>query len=238
MKALLIGCTALAALFSINAAGAADLSRPAPVYKAPPMAVPAFSWTGFYLGLEGGGGWGRENYLDKTLGAGTPISHKPDGGLFGGVAGFRYQTGQFVFGVEGTAAWADINDTITSGAFTEAFKARSLYTATGQVGYAFGQALLYGKGGWAGASVKNFLSGAGGTASNTQNDHGWTVGAGLDYAVWQNVVLGVEYDHIDLGYNAYTAPFSLGGGPWVVTNTNHFTIEQVVGRLTYKFNLP
>jgi len=240
MRKLLLGCAALAALFTLDTAGAADLSRPAPVYKAPPVVAPAFSWTGFYLGLEGGGGWGRESYLDNTVFPTTAISTHPNGGVFGGVAGFRYQTGQFVFGVEGTAAWADIKSSTTSGlggVFSETFKARSLYTATGQVGWAFNQALLYVKGGWAGASVNNSLTSAFGSASNTQSDNGWTVGAGLDYAVWKNVVLGIEFDHIALGYGAYTAPFSTGGVPWIVTNTSHFTIDQVVGRLSYKFNL-
>lgn len=241
MKALLAGCAALAVLCSANATYAADMARPAPVYKAPPIvAPPAYSWTGIYLGLEGGGGWGRENYGDNTLSAlpTSPVSQRPDGGIFGGVLGYRYQIGQWVLGVEGSAAWAHLDSTATSGVFTENFKTRALYTATGQVGWAFDRALLYAKGGWAGVSVNNFLSGAGGTASNTQTDSGWTAGVGLDYAAWQNIVLGVEYDYIDVGYGGYTAPFSLGGAPWLVGNTSRFTIDQVVGRLTYKFNMP
>jgi outer membrane immunogenic protein len=238
MKKLLLGCAFVTALVTFDSAFAADLARPtaAPVYKAPAMVPQAFSWTGLYLGLEGGYGWGRENYDDNTVLAPTPVSHQPHGGIFGGVLGYRYQTGQFVFGVEGSAAWAGINDTVASGFFTENLKARSIYTATGQVGWAFNQALLYAKGGWAGASVNNLLTGGGGTATNSQDANGWTVGAGLDYAVWQNVVLGIEYDHIDLGYGGYSAPFSTGGLPWIVTSPSHFTIDQVVGRLTYKFN--
>jgi outer membrane immunogenic protein len=235
MKKLMIGCAAVAALFSLDTAYAADLSRPVPqYYKAPVSVPPPFSWTGFYLGLEGGYGWGRENYTDNAIGG---VSHSPDGGIFGGVLGYRYQFGQFVIGAEGSAAWADLNDTVSGGGFSETLKTRALYTATGQVGYAFGQALLYAKGGWASAYIRNDLSTPGAfLASNSQNANGWTVGAGLDYAVWQNVVLGIEYDHMDLGYHGFTTP-AAGGGVWAVAGTSRFTNDQVVGRLTYKFNL-
>jgi outer membrane immunogenic protein len=236
MKKLMIGCAAVAALFSLNATYAADLARPAPApyYKAPVSVPPPFSWTGLYIGLEGGYGWGNESYTDNAIGG---VSTRPEGGIFGGVLGYRYQIGQFVLGAEGTAAWADLNDTASGGGFSEAIKTRALYTATGQVGYAFGQALLYAKGGWASAYVHNDLNGAGVfLASNSQDANGWTVGAGLDYAVWQNVVLGVEYDHMDLGYGGFSTPTSLGG-TWTVGSPSRFTIDQVVGRLTYKFNL-
>jgi outer membrane immunogenic protein len=234
---LLAGCAAAALLLTLTSANAADLSRPvpAPYYKAPAMVAPAFSWTGLYLGLQGGYGWGRESYTDNAIGA---VSHSPEGGIFGGVLGYRYQIGQFVLGAEGTASWADINDSVSGGGFSETLKARSLYTATGQIGWAaFSQTLLYAKGGWAGASLHNDLTGAGLTASNTQNASGWTVGAGIDYAVWQNVVLGVEYDHMDLGYGSFAAATSVGGAPWTVAGTSRFKNDQVVGRLTYKFNM-
>lgn len=241
MRTLVLGSAAIAALIAVGSAQAADLGpRPAPVYKAPAMVPPAFSWTGFYIGLEGGWGWGREDYTNANIVGfppGSGVSHSPDGGIFGGVVGGRYQVGQFVFGVEGTAAWADIKDTVTQApGATDAFKVKSLYTATGQVGWAFvPMGLLYAKGGWAGARVSDIQVNTAATGNNSQDDSGWTVGAGLDYAVWQNVVLGIEYDHFDLGYGAWTAPASNGGAPFIATNTSRLTIEQVVGRLTWKF---
>jgi outer membrane immunogenic protein len=230
MKKLMIGCAAVAALFSLDTAYAADLSRPVPqYYKAPVSVPPPFSWTGFYLGLEGGYGWGRESYTDNVLG---PVDYRPQGGILGGVLGYRYQIGQFVLGAEGSAAWADLNDSVTGGGINETLKTRALYTATGQVGYAIGQVLLYAKGGWASAYIHNDINAPGAlVASNSQNANGWTVGAGVDYALWQNVVLGVEYDHMDLGYNGFTTP------GLVVASPSRYTIDQVVGRLTYKFNL-
>src|SRR5262249_7025909 len=125
-------------LFS-SVASAADLGpKPTPVV---PAMVPPPSWTGFYLGVEGGWSWGREDFTDNSAMAippGRAISHRPDGGILGGELGYRYQTGQFVFGVEGTAAWADLHDNVTPIAGrTDSFKVRSLYTATGQIGWAF-----------------------------------------------------------------------------------------------------
>jgi outer membrane immunogenic protein len=234
--------SAAAAVVAVGSAQAADLS-PAPVYKAPAtVPPPVFSWTGFYLGAEGGWGWGDENFTDNsTVGIppGMAISHRPDGGIFGGVLGYRYQAGQFVFGVEGAGAWADLKDSLSPGpVVTDSLNVRSLYTATGQVGWAFNEALPYVKGGWAGSSVNTSISTAGGGfAGQTQFDNGWTVGAGLDYAVWQNLVLGIEYDYMNLDYSGFSAVGILGR-TYVVTNPSRLTINQVVGRLTYKFGIP
>jgi outer membrane immunogenic protein len=237
MKLLLV-CSVSLAIVS-GSALAADMSVKAPIAPPPPV----FSWTGLYLGVEGGGGWGRENYLDNSTVAfppGTAISQSPDGGIFGGVLGFRYQAGQFVFGIEGTGAWADLTSSVNPAPVPiDSFNVRSLYTATGQVGWAINQALLYVKGGWAGGSVNTSIARptTGGFASQSQSDDGWTVGAGLDYAVWQNFVLGVEYDHFDLGYGPFSTVGVLGS-TYVVGTTSRLTIEQFVGRLTYKFGMP
>jgi outer membrane immunogenic protein len=252
MKLLLVSTVTLAIVS--GSALAADMDVKAPV--APP---PVFSWTGLYLGGEGGGGWGRENYTDNSTAGfppGTAISQSPKGGIFGGVLGFRYQAGQLVFGVEGTAAWADLTSTtitiFTPTGFggtlagtlagipvTDSFKVRSLYTATGQVGWAFDRALLYAKGGWAGGAVDTSIAvpATGGFASQRQIDSGWTAGVGVDYAAWQNLVLGIEYDHFDLAYGAFSTVGILGN-TYVVMNPSRLTIEQVVGRITYKFGLP
>jgi outer membrane immunogenic protein len=244
VRNLVLGCATLMALLSLGDARAADMGPPpAPVYKGPNVVPPpAFSWTGLYLGVEGGWGWGREDYSDNSIAGfppGVAISQRPNGGVVGGVLGYRYQIGQFVLGAEGTAAWADLKGTVTPGpGVTDSLKVRSLYTATGQAGWAFDQALLYVKGGWAGASVNTAIATvAGGLASQSQTDNGWTVGGGLDYAIWQNLILGVEYDHFDLNYGAFTTVGVLGR-TYVVRNPSRLTIEQAVGRLTYKFNIP
>ena len=236
-----LGIATIAGLIGTPALAADLPSRPAPVYKASAIVPPVWSWTGLYLGLEGGWGWGGEDFTDNSatgIPPGTAINQQPTGEIFGGIFGYRYQTGQFVFGVEGTAAWANLRDAVSpSATVTDNFKLHSLYTATGQVGWAFNQALPYLKGGWAGSSVNtSIVTTAGGLASQTQTDNGWTVGAGLDYAILQNLVLGVEYDHIDLNYSAFQV-IGILGKTYVVQNPSRLTIEQVVGRLTYKFDL-
>jgi outer membrane immunogenic protein len=256
MKKSILGLVAIGALIAAPAM-AADLRMPV---KAPPAPiVPVFSWTGLYLGINGGGGWGREDWVDNSsigIPPGAAVRHRPDGGMFGGTFGFRYQlNSNIVIGVEGMADWADLNDTVnTSSVFfpveNETLKVKSLYSATGQIGYAWSQALLYVKGGWAGANTTaniNATTGAGVipgvgtftpfTASNSQNDSGWTVGVGLDYALINNFVIGVEYDHYDLGYASFSAAASNGGVIWSVTNPSRMTIDSVVGRLTYNLNL-
>src|SRR5882757_4770180 len=77
---------------------AADLPRPytkAPVYQ--PYAPPPFTWQGFYIGVNGGYGWG-----DSTLtGAGTTSTVHPNGGFLGPTVGYNFQLGSFVYGIEG-----------------------------------------------------------------------------------------------------------------------------------------
>ena len=94
---LKVGLAAIVLMGSVGAAFAADL--PARTYTKAPVAPPVeiFSWTGFYLGVQGGGAWGKESFTDN-LGGIPDVTVKPSGGVFGGVAGFRYQISQFVFG--------------------------------------------------------------------------------------------------------------------------------------------
>jgi len=229
-------------LLANSPASAADLSVKAPAYKTP-VAGSVYNWTGIYIGINGGDAWGRESWLDNSTRAAS-ISHSPSDGVFGAHLGFRYQINQFVLGVEGTWDWAGLSDTVsTPGIFTEEFKVKSLYTVTGQVGFAWDRWLPYVKGGWAGATTSLDLVSKPPvtppvTAFNSQTNSGWTVGAGVDYAVWQNLILGVEYDHFDLNYATFTAPVSNGAVPLRVTDTSRLRIDQVVARLSYKFWTP
>jgi outer membrane immunogenic protein len=256
MKKIATGFVALAAMMGTSAL-AADMVTKAPP---PPPPLPAWSWTGLYIGIDGGGGWGHESWLDNNgippgcaavppTPSTCPVSFRPDGGIFGGHVGVRYQlNNNFVVGVEGRAAWADLRDTdsLPNANFptlSETLRVRSLYSITGQVGYAWNQALLYVKGGWAGADTNWHANAPTAVAPNTpftasqsENNDGWTVGVGVDYKIWNNVIAGIEYDHYDLGYAGFLAPVSNGGTPAFVTNTSRLTIDSVVGRLSYQFN--
>jgi outer membrane immunogenic protein len=231
---------AIAAFAFAGFGNAADMPARMPV-KAAPIAPPVFNWTGIYVGINGGGAWGREGWLDNAaVGLGTPFGFRPDGGVFGGQVGFRWQWNQLVLGVEGTWDWAGLRDSFTGAPYTDELKIKSLYTATGQVGWAWDRILIYGKGGWAGASTgaEVTTSPSFGGASNSQTVSGWTVGGGVDYAIWQNVILGVEYDHFDFKYDPFIAPWSTGGAPWTVINTSRLKVDQMIARLSYKFDWP
>src|SRR5580658_9533993 len=105
MKRLLIAGVGLIAL--VGAALGADLPpAPTPYYKAPAFAPPPYSWTGFYIGINGGGALGRSNW--DTAGG-----FNVDGGVVGGTIGYNYQIGRAVLGVEGDLDWSGLRGSIT-----------------------------------------------------------------------------------------------------------------------------
>jgi outer membrane immunogenic protein len=119
MKKFLLSGAALLALLG-GSASAADL----PVKAQPLPPVPVWSWTGFYVGINGGYSSGSAGFtqsaVDQPGGIFTGIAtnnsfstHRidPKGGLFGGQVGFNYQTGPVVWGVEGDWQWADQHET-------------------------------------------------------------------------------------------------------------------------------
>ena len=153
MRKQLALCAFLAAS-PVAVASAADM----PV-KAPPVPyVAAFSWTGIYVGLEGGYG-GTTGDSTRLIGnsqflAGTTDSVDHDGGLFGAVIGGNYQFNSIVLGAEADWQWSGIKGTATEFANTpaglatnnrtlESRETNSISTVTGRVGYAWDRWLLY-----------------------------------------------------------------------------------------------
>ena len=171
MKRILIA-SALA-LATAAPAFAADLPPPAaPPPRAPVAYIPAapvFSWTGFYIGLNGGYGWGHDPVTFSPANAAAvpyfaagavpgSITTNPQGGLFGGQIGYNYQWSSFVAGVETDFDWADIRGTgavsttaVGFAPFTTSAqqKLTSLGTFRGRLGFAADRALFYGTGGLA-----------------------------------------------------------------------------------------
>ena len=114
MRQLLVGSVAVASLALAGSAVAADMPVKAPIDKAPP---PVQShWTGFYIGANGGAGWGQSCWT--LLGSVPPAGpvqdegcHDLSGGLFGAQAGFNWQVGNWVLGVEGQGDWTRLTGT-------------------------------------------------------------------------------------------------------------------------------
>jgi outer membrane immunogenic protein len=109
----------MAAAMSLFASGAlaADLAAK-PYVKAPVMVDPVWSWTGFYVGANGGYSWGRSRsdvtYTNTATGAViappagsiTSASFDMNGGVAGGQAGYNWQSANWVFGIEGDLNWS------------------------------------------------------------------------------------------------------------------------------------
>jgi outer membrane immunogenic protein len=197
----------------VPVAHAADMALKAPS----PTPAPIWSWTGFYIGANAGGGWAGTDWLHShidTCSAGFTVSGCDVGGqssssfIAGGQFGARWQTGQWVVGIEATADYANFHaitlDPQGAGAGFTIFDDTRLsgYTITGQAGVAWDRSLWYFKGGWASSwltqtsnepSVPTF-----GSVSHRAN--GWTVGTGLEYRLTSlpNFSVGLEYDYIRL----------------------------------------
>lgn len=203
---------AFAAAVVSHAAHAADLGS-AP-YKAPAPAVSAvYSWSGVYLGAQGGGFYDRNNVTTPGGELLNPIAIHGASYFAGGYAGYNYQTSNVVFGVEGDMSavlggreLSARQPTIAPGVFANSQTDHKwLASVTGRAGLALGNWLLYGKGGgaWMNSDyTANVLNGAGvnlGTQTRAATRAGYLVGAGLEYAWSRNVVSRIEYNYLDFG---------------------------------------
>jgi outer membrane immunogenic protein len=192
--------------------------------KAPPVAKAAIAnWTGFYLGGHLGAGWGTKNwdltdvdlaatgafsnFFDSPFSNGhLPTSFGIDGFLGGGQAGYRLQTGAWVFGVEATISGANIKGSNECFDLVCSSKVDWLVTLTGQVGWAVHHALLYIKGGAAWVHEKHSLdwptcqpSVICTGSSLTTTRIGWLFGTGIAYAFDPRWSAFVEYNYMDFG---------------------------------------
>src|SRR5687767_3749173 len=108
MKRVIVAGVLMALSGAIGTAAAADLGRrySPPITRAPAFSS-AYNWTGFYLGINGGGGWGRSTWDGVH-------TFDVSGALIGGTIGYNWQLGQFVVGVEGDIDWSGIEGTTTT----------------------------------------------------------------------------------------------------------------------------
>lgn len=233
-KVLCAGALTSALLGISVVANAADMA--APVYKAPPVVAPSFSWTGFYIGGELGGAWANGNVTDSLFGLSVSSSH--DGWLGGGVIGYNYQVNNLVFGIEGDFDGTSLRATGTGvfipgvGTLQASAKTDWIGTIAGRVGFAADRALFYvkGGGGWVGntASITNLTTGASVSASNT-ND-GWLIGGGLEYAFTPSWSGKLEYDY--LGLNSWSWNSALFPGDTFTASRN---ISMFKVGINYRF---
>lgn len=173
------------------------------VYEIPEAPVaetvaPAFSWTGAYFGVDAGYGMLDGDFSVSGL-AGS-ASDDFDGATIGAFAGYNWQLSNgFVAGVEGDVSY-NFNDNNYGPLEVGTDWAGS---ARAKVGYAFDRALVYAAGGWTFAN--GYVDGAG--IDESETFHGWTIGAGVDYAVTDNMFLRGEYRYNDFGDKSFSDGF-------------------------------
>jgi outer membrane immunogenic protein len=237
----------LAAVLAMSApltAFAADLPQPPPpMPRAPAFVPPPFTWTGFYIGVNGGYNW--NNWTD-----GLGDSFNANGGIAGGTIGFNYQWNWFVAGFEGDIDWAGnkFSQTQTDSEFggtsvaTLNYKNDVLSTFAARFGVAADHALFYGKAGGAWTEEKYTISGTDpvfGTlsASNSFDRLGWMVGAGVEYAFTNNLTAKIEYNYINFGSDNQTLTLNTSNaGPLTGTITSKPTMNVVKVGLNWLFN--
>jgi len=176
----------------------------------PTLAAALFNWSGCYIGVHAGGGWGRtsDDFSDRT--------GDTSGGLAGGQLGCNYQMGALVLGAEGSLAWAGLSgSTIIDPLETGHTRSNWLGSVTGRAGIAMDHTLIYIKGGGAWMQADYWVSapGLGNFASGSATHSGWTVGAGLEWAFAANWSVRVEYGYYDFRTSTvnFACPVVCGG---------------------------
>ena len=239
------------ALVSTGAASAADLG--ARYTKAPAYAEPLFNWTGFYVGGHIGGAWTNEQFINNGTGApfgdlsvGDSFRQRKSGIMGGAQIGYNWQANNYVFGMEGTISGLDNKGSFTNNVFgiglddQFSWRANVLATIVGRAGFAVQNNLFYIKGGYAGVNnrlsvVDNVANPSTGSGGQTHWHNGWTVGAGWEYGITRNWIVGLEYNYAAFGSQTY----QLGGTSGNYTfDTKPRDIQWAVVRASSKFDAP
>jgi outer membrane immunogenic protein len=254
MKSIFIAAVAIVALIGTPAL-AADMPLKAPL---PPP--PAWSWTGFYLGINGGYSLANDpfnQFVNPTFLSSVNSRVTPQGGLFGGQAGYNYQTGNIVLGVEGDLQWANEHD--TAGCGIECFSTPSLGiantfataeqrinwfgTARGRIGWANDGWLMYVTGGGAWGGIDATTAGSvnfpiAGAFSNTTSftKSGWVFGGGTEVRIAGPWTAKFEYLYMDLGSISDTQFVPAPLGPLTLTTNSHIHDNIVRVGLNYTFD--
>ncbi|MGY8637961.1 outer membrane beta-barrel protein [Bradyrhizobium sp. 14AA] len=250
MNKILIGAIGAMALSLSAPASAADMAA-RPYTKAPaPMVATIYDWSGFYIGINGGGGTSHKCW-DFVGAAGVLVGegcHNAVGGTVGGQVGYRWQSASWVFGLEGQGNWADFSgDNISAvTGLRNRSKIDSFGLITGQVGYAWNNVLFYVKGG--GAVVGDRYRGydvATGLEFDRTSETRWggTVGAGIEFGFAPNWTVGFEYDHIFLGNRTlnFTGSGNFLAGPLgAVTRSERISqdVDIALIRVNYRWGGP
>jgi len=239
MKQILAGLILGGALIT-NSASAADLpAAPAPQWSWY-QNVETYDWTGPYLGINGGGAFGRSDQTQVLPPVQSTGNFDIRGGLVGGTAGFNLQVDRTVFGLEGDLDWMHVSGAAACrlAAFTCATQSDYLATGRARLGYAFPAHWLgYATGGVAFGDINQSFSPVfGGNGGTINNRLGWTVGGGVQFGLWNtwssHWSVKLEYLYVDLG--RFNCTIACSGIPGQTTAT---TLQENIVRMgvDYRF---
>jgi outer membrane immunogenic protein len=250
MKKIALAVAALA--MGSMSASAADLAA-RPYTKAPPAVVAAYNWSGFYVGLHAGYASSDPRFDFVTNGhynnaPGDSFGFGVDGFMGGGHAGYNWQASNFVFGLEGSISYTDLNrGGVVSPFFplTDTFRTRQewIATVTPRLGVTSGPVLFYVKGGVAFTELHTRIQDTNDFNARNESKVGWTVGGGIEWMATSNWIVGVEGNYYDFGRccggltesrvlatNAPAAVFS--------DHSTRFDNWSILGRVSYKLGSP
>ena len=239
---------AVAAFGFVGYASAADMATKAvPPAPAPaPMLAPVYDWSGFYIGAAAG--W-QGSTIDLSNPDFGTLTYSPRHSSFalGGFVGAQRQFGQFVLGVEG-GYMAGFNDSnlgttpsisifVPGGTGTAQAKLKDIWSIGGRVGWAIDRWMPYITGGYANGRFEfNAQNSVGGVTEQARaSTGGGYIGGGIDWAVWNNWIVGAEYRHYAFSSKTVASSYSNGGGEKVRFGPS---TDTVMGRVSYKFGWP
>lgn len=225
---------------------AADAPAARPVVKAPAPA--GFNWTSCYVGVQGGGSWGKSEHVARAGDAiGPTISgtFNLTGGVAGGAFGCDFQIEQTVLGFENDASWTNKHGSAQdmppfNGATLSSTRERWIDMFRGRVGYALDRFLIYGTAGIAFAGTEVKASSAGGFATDSKTRTGLAAGLGGEWAAWVDswgaVSFKLEYIHADFGGKRYIDPAIPFGTGIIPTRDVRLTDDIVRAGVNVRFN--
>ena len=223
-KRLLLASAPLLVLGSVCAI-AADLGVQ-PVYKSPAAAPPlAYDWRGFYVGGHVGAANATVDSTTIDIATGLPTgtgSTSRTGAFGGGQVGYNFLVApNWLLGIEadisGASIRANITESVAGTTVNDAFRNDLFGTARGRVGYAAGNWLFYGTGGYAWsreAATRTQVAGTinlatpGTTEASASTQSGWAAGAGIEWGVTQNVSVKAEYLHYEFQNSRFVFPLA------------------------------
>jgi outer membrane immunogenic protein len=238
-----VGVGALGILAGTTVVALADGYGPPVAYGPVPFIAPAYNWTGVYFGGSIGGGWQNLDWRYINPATGGKFSANDGDGVGGVHIGAQYQWGNIVAGAEVGGLWR-FNDDFSSKrncvtGTSDSCQARfrdGVLTVGPRLGWAANNWLFYGTGGYALGTVASRVVESDRVVFDTtsKDENGWFAGGGIEYAIAKNVILGVEYQHIDLGTTFH--PSSADGFAPGPNGRDIGASEDIVrARLSFKF---